>query len=195
MISRIFVVSDSRELPFNLPDNGLDNIILQTPLLKIGIEEVRDLKKKINLRPIGPNKTIIILESEKLTLEAQNALLKTLEEPLDSTSINLVTKSLDNLLPTILSRCQIITRPQARPQTDETVLPVLKLIDTGAYSQGFAWAAKLTDRQTALAKIDKLLIAGSIDINPKIVKKLLQAKKYLLANTNVRLTLENLFLT
>ena len=51
----------------------------------------------------------IIWQAERLTIEAQNALLKTLEEPPRHTRIILEAQSLDALLPTILSRC-LVTR-------------------------------------------------------------------------------------
>ena len=50
-------------------------------------------------------KVYIINEGEKMTVQAQNALLKTLEEPPEYTVILILTTSLESLLPTILSSC------------------------------------------------------------------------------------------
>ncbi|MDP3726717.1 MAG: hypothetical protein Q8Q96_00185 [bacterium] len=75
----------------------------------IGIEEVRNLQKKLFLKPLkSPVKAVVIKNAENLTLEAQNALLKSLEEPPDNTIIILTASNKDLLLPTILSRCKIV---------------------------------------------------------------------------------------
>ena len=65
---------------------------------------------KVILKPIKSQMKLIIVESaEELTAEAQNALLKVLEEPPDHTCIMLQASSSDSLLTTIISRCQIIS--------------------------------------------------------------------------------------
>lgn len=76
----------------------------------IGIAEIKDLHKKIFLKPVNsPVKAVILEDAHLLTIEAQNALLKVLEEPPDNTIIILSVDDKESLLPTILSRCQIIT--------------------------------------------------------------------------------------
>lgn len=75
----------------------------------IGIEEIRNIQKKIYLTPVkSKTKAIIIKNSETLTIEAQNAFLKILEEPPQSTLIILIVSNKDLLLSTIISRCKII---------------------------------------------------------------------------------------
>jgi len=75
----------------------------------IGIDQVRDLEKFLSRRPFAaPQKVGIILEAENLTTEAQNALLKTLEEPPAHSQIILATRGATTLLPTVVSRCQIL---------------------------------------------------------------------------------------
>ena len=73
----------------------------------IGIEEIREqLINDVEIRPYsGRFKIYIIDEAQKLTLQAQNALLKTIEEPPAYAVIILLTDNLDILLPTITSRC------------------------------------------------------------------------------------------
>lgn len=72
-----------------------------------GINEIRELKSKINLVPsIGKYKVYIIDEVHMLTTEAFNALLKTLEEPPDFVIFILATTEPHKLPSTILSRCQ-----------------------------------------------------------------------------------------
>lgn len=63
--------------------------------------------ERINDRPArGRARVYVVLQSEQMSVAAQNALLKTLEEPPGFAFIILVTRSLDRLLPTTLSRCQ-----------------------------------------------------------------------------------------
>ena len=72
-----------------------------------GIDEVRDLRDKVNLAPAqGRTKVYIIDEVHMLTTEAFNALLKMLEEPPEHVVFVLATTEKHKVLPTIISRCQ-----------------------------------------------------------------------------------------
>jgi len=72
-----------------------------------GIDEIRDLREKVNYAPNEARyKVYIIDEVHMLTKEASNALLKTLEEPPPHVIFILATTEAHRLLPTILSRCQ-----------------------------------------------------------------------------------------
>lgn len=74
----------------------------------IGVDEVRRIVSEANIMPFeGSRKVIIIYNGELMTTQAQNALLKTVEEPQPGVYFIILTKSLDNLLPTIRSRCAI----------------------------------------------------------------------------------------
>jgi len=75
----------------------------------LGVEDIKLMQKKLFLKPIQSlTKAIVIEEAQLLTTEAQNALLKILEEPPAHTIILLSSESQETLLPTILSRCQIV---------------------------------------------------------------------------------------
>ena len=72
-----------------------------------GIDEIRDLRDKVNLAPTqGRMKVYIIDEVHMLTTEAFNALLKMLEEPPEHVVFVLATTEKHKVLPTIISRCQ-----------------------------------------------------------------------------------------
>ena len=72
-----------------------------------GIDEIRELKEKINYRPVkGRKKIYIIDEVHMLTKEAFNALLKTLEEPPSHIIFILATTEIDKIPDTVISRCQ-----------------------------------------------------------------------------------------
>ena len=87
----------------------------------IKIEAVRDLKKEINLKAyLGRRKIFLIEQAHNLTPEAQNALLKVLEEPAGESTIILVTDKPALLFKTIISRCQIIRFSSLkRPQLEQ----------------------------------------------------------------------------
>src|SRR5215218_3320541 len=72
-----------------------------------GIDEIRDLRDRVNLAPVaGRMKVYIIDEVHMLTAEAFNALLKMLEDPPEHVVFVLATTEKHKVLPTIISRCQ-----------------------------------------------------------------------------------------
>ncbi|MDO4265220.1 MAG: DNA polymerase III subunit delta' [Eubacteriales bacterium] len=86
----------------------------------ISVDEIRrQLCDTIEIRPYeGKRKIYIVPEAEKMTPQAQNALLKTLEEPPEYAVIMLLTSDVEKLLPTILSR---VSRIQMKPRTDKQI--------------------------------------------------------------------------
>jgi DNA polymerase-3 subunit delta' len=94
-----------------------DVIIFDTPHETLSIEQIRTLQRDLALRPHeGRYKVAVLANFERATTSAANALLKTLEEP--PAHVILILTSLDAtlLLPTIVSRCQIIPlRPISEP--------------------------------------------------------------------------------
>lgn len=95
----------------NLATPHLDHFVLNTDK-SIGIDLIRDAQKFATTRPvINSHKHIIIPAADRLTIEAQNALLKILEEPPQYLHIILVIKNRQQLLDTVVSRCHIITDP------------------------------------------------------------------------------------
>jgi len=90
---------------------------------EIGIDQVRALQHEVNLKPYeGRWKVAIIAGAEELSLEAANALLKTLEEPPPQVVLILTATSSEALLPTIASRCQLITLRPLPAATIESAL-------------------------------------------------------------------------
>ncbi len=83
----------------------------------IKIETIRELQKEIQLKPYeGTKKVFIINNAEAMTIQAQNALLKTLEEPPSYATIILLTNNASSLLPTIISRCQLLKLVPAKQE-------------------------------------------------------------------------------
>lgn len=86
--------------------NNPDFKILEPEENSIKISQTRELIKKIYEKPVVSEKKVYIINnSEYMTIEAQNSLLKTLEEPPDYVTIILITSNESIFLPTIKSRC------------------------------------------------------------------------------------------
>lgn len=97
-------VKKAQELAQTLSNK--EDILLFDAFDKRGIEHVRNLKLKLSRKPYNSKTlTAIVLEAQNLTSEAQNSLLKVLEEPNESSRLILTTPSEFSLLPTISSRC------------------------------------------------------------------------------------------
>jgi DNA polymerase-3 subunit delta' len=91
---------------------------------EIGVDLARSLKRFASLRPAHARRKIALIDdADRLSVAAQNALLKTLEEPPGAALIVLVTASPGALLPTVRSRLQ---RIRFEPLTIEQVSAVLK---------------------------------------------------------------------
>lgn len=75
---------------------------------EISVDAVRQLKRAMQMRAVSGTRRIgVIDDADRLSLAAQNALLKTLEEPPHGAVLILVTASVPALLPTVRSRCQL----------------------------------------------------------------------------------------
>lgn len=86
----------------------------------IGVDDIREqVVEDVSVRPYSsPYKVYIIDEGEKMTAQAQNALLKTIEEPPAYVVVLILTSNASALLPTILSRCVMLNM---KPVPDEQV--------------------------------------------------------------------------
>ena len=104
---------------FDITVLTLENSVKQNTA-SIGIEDIKQMQKKIFLKPIkSKTKAVVLEDAQLLTPEAQNALLKVLEEPPLHTLLILSTDSKETLLPTIISRCQVIQLEEERPKLSE----------------------------------------------------------------------------
>lgn len=181
----------------------------------LGIEEIRDIQKFLRLKPYSQErKQVVIREAQNLTIEAQNALLKTLEEPPPSSVIILTVPEPSLLLPTVISRCQIVQLAlQSQVTLTKEELAVLdqtftelrraslnhrfsQLESLGVYKdRGVAekWLNELTFLVRNLLidnyqKKDNLNFSISQLLN--YLKLIAKTKRLLKANCNVRLVLD-----
>ena len=198
--------------------NDPDFFLLQAEESSIGIEEIRNLQKKLTLKPFSGNQKIcLILEAQNLTLEAQNSFLKTLEEPPKDTKILLSLPEASLLIPTVVSRCQLINLSPKIEQTsneeEKKIIDFIEKMITLSSGQRLKEIEKeefLKDRQLAIEWLDKLIFMVRKNMlehyretpnyqllitNYSILFRLLNcAKSRLSSNCNVRLVVENFLL-
>ena len=92
-----------------LSDNHPDYFLINEEGNTIRIDEIRKLTEKVIEKPIiSDRKVYIINDAEKMTKEAQNCLLKTLEEPPEYVTIILISSNENVILNTIKSRCMML---------------------------------------------------------------------------------------
>lgn len=144
-----------------------------------GIDEIRDLREKVNLSPVeGPYKVYIIDEVHMLTTEAFNALLKTLEEPPGHVVFILATTDPRKIPATILSRCQ---RFDFRQIAVDVILERLREVAELAGATVEQEALYLIARQAqgglrdALGLLDQCLAGGNKEVSLQEVAALLGA--------------------
>lgn len=104
-----------------LSDNQPDIIrVMHEKPNTISVDDIRtQVNNDVAIKPYSsPYKVYIINEAEKMTPQAQNAILKTLEEPPEYAVILLLVSNVNTLLPTILSRCVVLNM---KPVRDELV--------------------------------------------------------------------------
>lgn len=108
------------------PDVGL----VVAPKRVLRVEQMRQIEKEANFRPFeGKARVFLIDEADKLNDASANALLKVLEEPPRTSHLILITARPAMLLPTILSRCQMIRFSPLTPAEIETHLTKHNLVD------------------------------------------------------------------
>jgi DNA polymerase III subunit delta' len=93
-----------------LAGSHADVTVVRTDRLSIGVDEVRELVRRSALAPVGRRWQLMIVEdADRLTDQAATALLKAIEEPTDRTVWMLCAPTVEDLLPTIRSRCRLVT--------------------------------------------------------------------------------------
>lgn len=207
-------------------ENSIENfdktVIVRDETLKqnaksIGIEEIKNIQKKIFLKPIrSPMKAVIIEDAQLLTVQAQNSLLKVLEEPPDRTILILSADSADVFIPTILSRCKLVLIDKVLQKFGSGLAEevasflssagrlktgdVLKLAESRAKSKEGAveWCECVIFRlrETLLENINE---ASSGQMNQDLIKKIniFHSLRHQLKNTNInpRFAIENALLS
>ncbi len=130
----------------------------------IKIEQIRVLQKKIQEKPIISNKKVYIInDADTMTIEAQNCLLKTLEEPPEFATIILIGSNENAFLATIKSRCMIL---RFQPIADEEIKQYMEMnYSMSNITQNYLsiWqgsigkAIQLKDKQLEYDKLDYMI--------------------------------------
>jgi DNA polymerase III subunit delta' len=184
------------------------DIHLLTSEKQIGINDLRPIQKKIFLKPFSGNKKAVILDAYSgVTIEAQNSLLKILEEPPIDTIIYILALNKKLFLDTILSRCKIIevgkneTSDQNKNQNLDDVLNQLtgskvgdrlqlaQAIDSKKNTEEWLEQMIIFVRQKMIQDIEKhqyFYFLSSFQTTYRLIKS---------TNVNTRASLENLFLS
>ena len=164
----------------------------------ISVEDIRSqINRDMGIKPYkGPYKVYIISEGEKMTVQAQNALLKTLEEPPEYGVILILTNGVESLLPTIMSRCILLNmRPVRDDQVKRYLMEELQIPDykaevCAAFARGNIGRAKMLavseefdkvkeEAVTLLKCIHELEIAEIVAAIKKITEYQLDVTDYL----------------
>lgn len=215
MHSFLIVARNKNEASFYISDflkkRGIYPIDIDQQIYEkaMGIGDVRGIQKKILLKPFkGKTKAVVIQAYENITTEAQNALLKILEEPPANTMIVVSVPKKELLLPTIISRCKIITLKEVETSLiTEDILELnstLNILLNGKIGDRLKIAQDIAkDKDETVLWLEKI----SVFVREKLIKnyndlkylnllRLLTATHTIIKSTNVnqRTALENLFL-
>ncbi len=196
-----------------------DSVIIDRLDEHIRIEDIRDIQKRLYLRPVNSKYSVlIIIKAENLTHEAQGALLKLLEEPPEHSRILCETGNTSLLLPTVISRCQLVDVGICEEISDEDTSGIslliqasglppgkrLTLVDNIAKSrdEALTWVQHATGQ--ARGELLRMYREDSQKKQPEkrrehqwtvILRSLMRARVKLGANVHPGLALDELFLT
>ena len=144
--------------------NNPDFLCIEPDGNSIKIEQIRNFQKEIQEKPIISNKKVYIIDdADLMTKEAQNCLLKTLEEPPEFAVIILIGSNENAFLPTIKSRCMILhfnrlsdTEIKSYLQEQYSELNVTQsMLDISGGSIGKA--INLKDKQEQYSKVEEII--------------------------------------
>lgn len=189
------------------PETDPDTQILTTEMT-LKIEDIRNLSHLLSLQPYNvPPKIAIMAQAEKLTFEAQGAFLKLLEEPPGKTVFILAVDNLENLLPTIVSRCRLIHLPaESKINLSEKEIKenqeLLEKILKSSAGEKIKLTDKIKNREEAQSFCQIQLFLWRERLlkkqNPEtvvVIREIQKTLDYLSANVNPRLAVENLLLS
>lgn len=166
---------------------------------KLGVEQAKQVREFLSLKPYSAfERAAVFADAGKLTTEAQNALLKTLEEPPLQALLLLGVNSAEVLLPTIMSRCQsIYINGSAEDEEKGLYYDDIKKLIASTPEQRFEYIEKLEDKKEEFLKALVSYYRKNLRENPEAVGftgALLEAEHWIKSNVNSRAVLEYLML-
>lgn len=196
----------AKSLGIDIEKASPDVFFITPPKDQILIDQVRDLKSHIFEKPFKEKYKFVVIENaDTAAAEAQNSLLKILEEPPEHAIIVLLAKNKTQLLPTILSRIilmepeNVIAIPslsreeQSKNLLDQDLASALLDVNTCKNPQEFldrqiisltALLIKSAKKKQALSSSEKKIA--------RTIEKCKEAKEMIMANVNPTFTLTNL---
>lgn len=203
MIARILVSPDLSKIQEAikkiLEENNFKNPhpdLLYLSDEKLGIKESHTVKQFLSLKPYSAKVKIVIIEQAgKLTTDAQNALLKVLEEPPEHSIIILGVGSVQQLLETVLSRCQIevISGSSTKGSSFDKELNNLEKM---SFEERFLVIESLEQKKEFLEALiyfySNKFRRGEVTV--KLMQQLLQAERWANQSGNLRTILEYVML-
>ena len=163
-----------------------------------GIDQIRKTSNFLSQKPFShQSKIIIILEAQNLNIESQNALLKILEEPGENNYIILATNNIQNILPTIISRCH------ALKISEESNIKTKKEIEvTGNLIKDLELSEKLGKNKEDILPLlenqlyfyQQELIKNPSKKNTYLIEKIIKAIQMVHANVDPKNALDYVFL-
>lgn len=185
----------SKESKVNEIVNSSQAKLMPFPIQKV--DDVRDLKKMVKFS--FSQKTAILVEDiNSATTEATNAFLKNLEEPTKNIIYILTANSEENVLPTIISRCEVIhlnRKNNDNLNPDKTVKKEIEDFLDLKNDYKFEVINKIKDREDAIEFVEKIINIEYANNNFKYMESYLKTLNNLKLNGNVSLQLTNLVAT
>ena len=152
---------------------SIKNAIVLQPEEKslISIEQIRELTSRLNLKQPG-DQFVIIRPADKMSIEAANAFLKNLEEPVDNLHFILITDAPSRLLPTILSRAAVYFLRQNWSERDDIAAnSEIKDLAKQLISSSGAQLVKIMNKITTTKKNKKEFALSVVEASIEILYK------------------------
>ena len=165
----------------------------------ISLKQILQAQRFMNLTPNSACKAIIIEKASKIRLEAANSLLKILEEP-PKYGVIILQSQRDDLLPTIISRCQRVDVTPEKETNTADGLNIIELLDNPFYIQSKEIESIVNDkRELALLNSFENHLRNRMRDEQTVkysdyIKEIIIAKRDLKNNVSAKLVIESLIL-
>lgn len=178
--------------------NHPDVVWVQRERSSLGVDEIREqLCNTMDIKPFSSEyKIYIVTEAERMTEAAQNALLKTIEEPPEYGIIILLTSNISELLPTIQSRCLTLEfRPLSSTAVEDFLKVKYKVPDylakaSAVFAQGnlgkalrYAQSEEFIERKdnilSLLRRVDSMTVSEMLEVITELGTRKDEVKDYI----------------
>ena len=185
-----------------IAEGAYPDLELLAPDPTIQIDDVRVLQRRLVLAPYEGRLKIALLEDfHRASISASNAMLKTLEEPPDKVVLLLTALTQEMLLPTVVSRCEIIrlrgvptrTIAHALEERASEQAEMLAVLSEGRPGKALMWEAEPERFQQRTEHLDRLKEALALDTIGRfaLAERIVGGGRLTVQRERVRTTLEN----